>query len=91
MYAIPSGILGTPKTALGAMHAQMEQRQRLKNFDRFKENDRAIIVATDVVGRGTDVPEVKYVIHYQFPRCAVGGDGWEGSTVQFFFKKKNFK
>lgn len=56
-------------SALKLMHAQMEQRQRLKNFDRFKANDRAIIVATDVVGRGTDVPEVKYVIHYQFPRC----------------------
>eukprot|EP00668_Euglena_longa_P011682 GGOE01014095.1.p1 GENE.GGOE01014095.1~~GGOE01014095.1.p1 ORF type:complete len:799 (+),score=261.25 GGOE01014095.1:48-2444(+) len=50
------------------LHAQMEQQQRLKYFDRFKEDDKAIVVCTDVLGRGTDVHNVKYVVHYQFPR-----------------------
>ncbi|KAI8363577.1 P-loop containing nucleoside triphosphate hydrolase protein [Mortierella sp. GBAus27b] len=53
--------------ALG-MHAQMQQRQRLKNLDRFKANPHAILVASDVAARGLDIPMVDHVIHYQVPR-----------------------
>ncbi|KAG0357778.1 hypothetical protein BC939DRAFT_454781 [Gamsiella multidivaricata] len=53
--------------ALG-MHAQMQQRQRLKNLDRFKSNPRAIMIASDVAARGLDIPMVDHVIHYQVPR-----------------------
>ncbi|KAJ2079480.1 ATP-dependent RNA helicase [Coemansia sp. RSA 988] len=50
------------------LHAQMEQRQRLKNVDRFRETDNAVLVASDVAARGLDIPHVEYVIHYQMPR-----------------------
>ncbi|KAI1316568.1 ATP-dependent RNA helicase [Mortierella claussenii] len=53
--------------ALG-MHAQMQQRQRLKNLDRFKTNPHAIMIASDVAARGLDIPMVDHVIHYQVPR-----------------------
>ncbi|KAK3813094.1 MAG: P-loop containing nucleoside triphosphate hydrolase protein [Benniella sp.] len=53
--------------ALG-MHAEMQQRQRLKNLDRFKTNPHAILVASDVAARGLDIPMVDHVIHYQVPR-----------------------
>jgi len=53
--------------ALG-MHAQMQQRQRLKNLDRFKSNPRAFMIASDVAARGLDIPLVDHVIHYQVPR-----------------------
>ncbi|KAG0198529.1 ATP-dependent RNA helicase [Mortierella sp. GBA30] len=53
--------------ALG-MHAQMQQRQRLKNLDRFKSNPQAIMIASDVAARGLDIPMVDHVIHYQVPR-----------------------
>lgn len=55
--------------ALG-MHAQMQQRQRLKNLDRFKGNPHAILVASDVAARGLDIPMVDHVIHYQVPRSS---------------------
>ena len=58
----------SPQVPVFPLHAQMEQRQRLKNLDRFKADDKCIIVATDVVGRGMDIKGVKYVVHYQFPR-----------------------
>ncbi|KAJ2808788.1 ATP-dependent RNA helicase [Coemansia guatemalensis] len=50
------------------LHAQMEQRQRLKNVDRFRETENAVLVASDVAARGLDIPQVEYVIHYQIPR-----------------------
>ncbi|KAF9352316.1 ATP-dependent RNA helicase [Mortierella sp. AD094] len=53
--------------ALG-MHAQMQQRQRLKNLDRFKSNPHAVMIASDVAARGLDIPMVDHVIHYQVPR-----------------------
>ncbi|RCI01185.1 ATP-dependent RNA helicase [Rhizopus azygosporus] len=50
------------------LHAQMQQKQRLKNLDRFKANDKAVLVASDVAARGLDIPLVGHVIHYQLPR-----------------------
>lgn len=49
-------ILGLPAQAL---HAQQQQRQRLKALDRFKANPRGILVATDVAARGLDVKDVQ--------------------------------
>ncbi len=52
------------------LHAEMQQKQRLKNLDRFKSNDNAILIASDVASRGLDIPLVDHVIHYQLPRTA---------------------
>ena len=50
------------------LHAEMQQRQRLKNLDRFKANSSAVLIATDVAARGLDIPDIEHVIHYQLPR-----------------------
>ncbi|KAI8335604.1 P-loop containing nucleoside triphosphate hydrolase protein [Blakeslea trispora] len=50
------------------LHAQMQQKQRLKSLDRFKQNPKAVLVASDVAARGLDIPLVDHVIHYQLPR-----------------------
>ncbi|KAJ2497420.1 ATP-dependent RNA helicase [Coemansia sp. RSA 1972] len=50
------------------IHAQMEQRQRLKSIDRFRDTENAVLVASDVAARGLDIPKVEHVIHYQIPR-----------------------
>ena len=52
------------------LHAQMQQRQRLKNLDRFTTNPTAVLIATDVAARGLDIKDVQHVIHYQVPRTA---------------------
>ncbi|KAI9459767.1 ATP-dependent RNA helicase [Boletus coccyginus] len=52
------------------LHSQLEQRQRLKNLDRFKATPNAILLATDIAARGLDIPAVDHVIHYQVPRSA---------------------
>ncbi|KAF0292316.1 ATP-dependent RNA helicase DDX24 [Amphibalanus amphitrite] len=50
------------------LHANMQQRARLKSLQRFQARRCAVLVATDVAARGLDVPGVEHVIHYQVPR-----------------------
>ena len=47
------GILGLP---VHALHAGMQQRQRLTALDRFRSNPDGVLVATDVAARGLDIP-----------------------------------
>ncbi|XP_076897165.1 DEAD-box ATP-dependent RNA helicase 13-like [Bidens hawaiensis] len=52
------------------LHAQMQQRARLKAIDRFRGSDHGILIATDVAARGLDIPGVRTVVHYQLPHSA---------------------
>ncbi|KAG5531095.1 hypothetical protein RHGRI_025898 [Rhododendron griersonianum] len=52
------------------LHAQMQQRARLKAMDRFRGSEHGILVATDVAARGLDIPGVRTVVHYQLPHSA---------------------
>ncbi|CAI5733451.1 unnamed protein product [Hyaloperonospora brassicae] len=58
-------LLGLPVFAL---HAEMQQRQRLKKLDGFRAHAKGILVATDVAARGLDIPSVDYVVHYHIAR-----------------------
>ena len=51
------------------LHANMQQRQRLKNLERFAAKPKAVLVASDVAARGLDVKNVDHVIHYQVCNC----------------------
>ncbi|XP_055535210.1 ATP-dependent RNA helicase ddx24 [Wyeomyia smithii] len=51
-----------------SLFGSMQQRQRLKNLERFTQNSAALLIATDVAARGLDIPNVDHVIHYQVPR-----------------------
>ncbi|XP_077991447.1 ATP-dependent RNA helicase DDX24-like isoform X1 [Glandiceps talaboti] len=50
------------------LHADMHQKQRLKNLERFSSNPNGLLLATDVAARGLDIPNVQHVVHYQVPR-----------------------
>lgn len=52
------------------LHAQMQQRARLKAIDRFRGNEHSILIATDVAARGLDIAGVRTVVHYQLPHSA---------------------
>ncbi|XP_073725916.1 ATP-dependent RNA helicase DDX24 isoform X2 [Misgurnus anguillicaudatus] len=53
-----------------ALHANMHQKQRLKNLERFAEKQSCVLLTTDVAARGLDIPNVQHVIHYQVPRTS---------------------
>lgn len=52
------------------LHASMEQKQRLKNLEKFRLNENSLLLATDVAARGLDIPNINHVIHYQMPKTA---------------------
>jgi len=52
------------------LHAQLHQKQRLKNLDRFSGSKDGLLIATDVAARGLDIPNIEHVIHYQVPRTS---------------------
>jgi len=50
-----------------AIHGNKSQSQRQRALRDFKENKVNILVATDVVARGIDIPNVSHVINYDLP------------------------
>lgn len=52
------------------LHAQMQQRARLKAMDRYRDNEHGVLIATDVAARGLDIPGIRTVVHYQLPHSA---------------------
>ncbi|TMW66540.1 hypothetical protein Poli38472_004305 [Pythium oligandrum] len=63
-----ANLLGLLRLPVFALHAEMQQRQRLKKLDGFRSNPNGILIATDVAARGLDIPSVDYVVHYHIAR-----------------------
>lgn len=50
-----------------AIHGDMEQKDRIKVMERFKDREFKILVATDVAARGIHVDHITHVINYEPP------------------------
>jgi ATP-dependent RNA helicase DDX5/DBP2 len=57
----------TAGTNARCIHGDMEQWQRDQVLMQFKTDRIPVLVATDVAARGLDVPDIEYVINYDFP------------------------
>jgi superfamily II DNA/RNA helicase len=53
--------------AHGCFYGGMEQQDRERALIKFRNGTHQIIVATDLAARGLDIPELKFIIHYQLP------------------------
>jgi superfamily II DNA/RNA helicase len=51
----------------GEIHGDMEQAERIRELDRFKEGEINILVASDVAARGLDIKDVSHVFNYDVP------------------------
>jgi len=51
----------------GQIQGDMDQSDRIKELDRFKNGDITILVASDVAARGLDVKGVSHVFNYDVP------------------------
>ncbi|MDE5739415.1 MAG: C-terminal helicase domain-containing protein, partial [Bacteroidaceae bacterium] len=53
---------------VGAMHSDLEQREREEMMLAFKNRRINILIATDIVSRGIDIDDIQMVINYDAPR-----------------------
>jgi ATP-dependent RNA helicase DDX24/MAK5 len=52
------------------IHAQLQQRQRLRALEAFRSSPIGVLVATDVAARGLDIPKITTVLHYDVARSS---------------------
>ncbi len=50
-----------------ALHGGMDQAQRDRVMNRFRDGDLDVLVATDVAARGLDIEHVSHVVNYDVP------------------------
>jgi ATP-dependent RNA helicase RhlE len=55
---------GHPVTRI---HADQSQNKRVSALKTFREGEHRILVATDIAGRGIDVPGIQHVINFDIP------------------------
>lgn len=53
-----------------AMHSNLQQKQRTRALEQFKNGSIKILVATDIASRGLDIANVTHVINYDVPEHA---------------------
>jgi len=51
----------------GCFHGDMEQLDRERTLVKFRNGPYQLILATDLASRGLDIPELKFILHYQLP------------------------
>lgn len=54
-----------------AIHGDLSQQERERILGRFRQGESQILVATDVMARGVDIPAVSHVINYDLPQLAI--------------------
>lgn len=55
---------------VGAMHSDLEQKERDEIMYEFRNRRIAILIATDIVSRGIDIDDIQLVINYDLPHDA---------------------
>ena len=62
-----SRFLDKKNIAHTCFHAGMEQRDRERALIKLRNGSVSILVASDLASRGLDIPEMKFIIHYEMP------------------------
>ncbi len=62
-----SSFLDKNSIQYGVFHGGMEQKDRERSLIKFRNGTNQLLVATDLAARGIDIPEMKFIIHYQLP------------------------
>jgi ATP-dependent RNA helicase DBP3 len=52
---------------VGSIHGDLNQAQRIKSLQSFRDGTCPLLIATDVAARGLDIPKIEIVINVTFP------------------------
>jgi len=83
-----------------ALHGDLNQGQREKVLQKFKNKRITLLIATDVAARGIDVDDLTHVVNYDLPQDAecythrigrTGRAGKKGTALTFVTKKDEWK
>ncbi|KAJ3333318.1 Spliceosome RNA helicase ddx39b [Blyttiomyces sp. JEL0837] len=69
------------------IHSKMEQEERIKRYQSFKDFSSRIMVATDVFGRGIDIERVNIVINYDMPAGKEGEGNKDASGADTYLHR----
>ena len=62
-----SAFLEQHKISHACFSGAMEQKDRERALIKFRNGTCQLLIATDLAARGIDIPEMKYIIHYELP------------------------
>ncbi len=62
-----SSFLESKNIKHGCFNGGMEQKERERSLIKFRNGTNQLLIATDLAARGIDVPEMKFIIHYELP------------------------
>ncbi|MBU2905508.1 DEAD/DEAH box helicase [Arenibacter algicola] len=65
-----SSLLEKNKIGHTCFSGGMEQKDRERSLIKFRNGTSQILIATDLAARGIDIPELKYIIHYELPHSS---------------------
>merc|ERR1711969_398008 len=69
------------------IHGDLDQSQRMRTLDGFRDGSVRLLIASDVAARGLDVPSVSHVFNFDVPSHAedyvhrIGRTGREGTAM----------
>ena len=65
-----SAFLAKHKISHSCFSGGMEQRDRERSLIKFRNGTSQILISTDLAARGIDIPELKFIIHYELPKAS---------------------
>ncbi|MCM2324484.1 MAG: ATP-dependent RNA helicase DbpA [Oligoflexia bacterium] len=86
--------------SVGALHGDLEQRDRDRIMAKFRNKSTKILIATDVAARGIDIPNLDLVVNFELPAQPeiyvhrvgrTGRAGQKGFAVSFYSSRETSK
>ena len=87
---------GYTEDTFAVIHSNKTQNYRMRSVENFKNGKHRVLIATDVISRGMDIPNITHVINFDAPKEAdaymhrIGRTGrakTEGFAMSFFTEK----
>jgi len=63
-------------------HGAMEQQERDSALCKFRNGSSNVLVTTDLAARGLDIPNIRYIVHYQLPNTKESFTHRNGRTAR---------